>query len=95
MYNRATKKVQECLHVEFLEEQETQKGKGPDWMFDLDLMASSMNYVPVTEENQVVYNEEDSQYIVHEVNIRSEDNSDEALSDEKKSTFEPQSTVEP
>jgi hypothetical protein len=49
VYNMATKKVQECLHVEFLEEQENHKGKGPDWMFDLDLMASSMNYVPVRE----------------------------------------------
>ena len=39
-------------------------------MFDLDLMASSMNYVHVREENQVVHNEEESQYIVHGVNIR-------------------------
>jgi hypothetical protein len=58
-------------------------------------MASSRNYVHVREENQVVHNEEESQYIVHEVNIRSEDDSEEAPSDEKKSTFKPQSTVAP
>ncbi|GJU75426.1 ribonuclease H-like domain-containing protein [Tanacetum coccineum] len=37
VYNRVTRKVQDCLHVDFLENQENQKGKGPDWMFDLEL----------------------------------------------------------
>ncbi|GJT15446.1 ribonuclease H-like domain-containing protein [Tanacetum coccineum] len=46
VYNRVTRKVQECLHVNFLENQENQKGKGPDWMFDLDLLTPSMNYIP-------------------------------------------------
>jgi hypothetical protein len=95
VYNRATKKVQECLHVEFLEDQGNQKGKGPDLLFDLDIMASSMNYVPVREENQVVHNEEDLQYIVHGFNMRSEDVPDEEPIDKKKSTFGPHSTVEP
>lgn len=76
-------------------QQENQKGKGPDWMFDLDLMSSSMNYVPEREENQVVLNEEELQYIVHGVNIRSEDDFDEAPIDEKKSTAVPQGTVDP
>ncbi|GJR74697.1 retrovirus-related pol polyprotein from transposon TNT 1-94 [Tanacetum coccineum] len=30
VYNRVTRKVQDCLHVNFLENQENQKGKGPD-----------------------------------------------------------------
>ncbi|GJX34657.1 hypothetical protein Tco_0246214 [Tanacetum coccineum] len=30
---------------------ENQKGKGPDWMFDLDLLTPSMNYIPVRKEN--------------------------------------------
>ena len=47
VYNKVTKKVQDCLHVEFLEDQPNQKGKGPDWMFDLDILTPSMNYVPV------------------------------------------------
>ncbi|GJX25048.1 retrovirus-related pol polyprotein from transposon TNT 1-94 [Tanacetum coccineum] len=34
VYNRVTRKVQDCLHVNFLENQENQKGKGPDWIFD-------------------------------------------------------------
>ncbi|GKG40204.1 ribonuclease H-like domain-containing protein, partial [Tanacetum coccineum] len=38
VYNMVTRKVQDCLHVNFLENQENQKGKGPDWMFDLDLL---------------------------------------------------------
>ncbi|GJU37972.1 hypothetical protein Tco_1186326 [Tanacetum coccineum] len=46
VYNRVTRKVQDCLHVNFLENQENQKGKGPDWMFDLDLLTPSMNYIP-------------------------------------------------
>ena len=95
VYNRATKKVQECLHVEFLEDQGNKKGKGPDWMFDLDIMASSMNYLHVREENQVAPTEEETQYIVHDVNLRSEDKSSDNINDEKKSTSEPQSTVDP
>jgi hypothetical protein len=95
VYNRATKKVQECLHVDFLEEQENHKGKGPDWMFDLDLMSSSMNYVPVREENQVVTTAEETQYIVHDVNLRSEDKTYDRVNDEKKSTSEPQSIDAP
>ncbi|GJZ95331.1 ribonuclease H-like domain-containing protein [Tanacetum coccineum] len=46
VYNRVTRKVQDCLHVDFLENQENQKGKGPDWMFDLELLTPSMNYIP-------------------------------------------------
>jgi hypothetical protein len=91
----ATKKVQECLHVDFQEELENHKGKGPDWMFDLDLMSSSMNYVPVREENQDVPTEEETQYIVHDVNLRSEDKTSDNVNDKKKSTSEPHSTVEP
>ncbi|GKA42300.1 hypothetical protein Tco_0734960, partial [Tanacetum coccineum] len=41
-----TRKVQDCLHVDFLENQENQKGKGPDRMFDLELLTPSMNYIP-------------------------------------------------
>ncbi|GJU22070.1 putative ribonuclease H-like domain-containing protein [Tanacetum coccineum] len=46
VYNRVTRKVQDCLHIDFLENQENQKGKGPDWMFDLELLTPSMNYIP-------------------------------------------------
>ncbi|GKA35831.1 putative ribonuclease H-like domain-containing protein, partial [Tanacetum coccineum] len=76
VYNRITRKVQECLHVDFLENQENQKGKGPDWMFDLDLLTPSMNYIPVRKENYADSGEkvstlddvedlDDQQFIVH------------------------------
>ena len=68
--NKTTKKVQDCLNFEFLEDQANQKGSTPDWMYDLDSLSPSMNYVPVREENQVVHTEEeDSQFVVHEVSI--------------------------
>ncbi|GJW41407.1 putative ribonuclease H-like domain-containing protein [Tanacetum coccineum] len=73
VYNRVTRKVQDCLHVNFLE---NQKGKGPDWMFDLDLLTPSMNYIPVRKENYAdsgdkvstlddVEDLDDQQFIVH------------------------------
>ncbi|GJV22676.1 putative ribonuclease H-like domain-containing protein [Tanacetum coccineum] len=76
VYNRVTRKVQDCLHVDFLENQENQKGKGPDWMFDLDLLTPSMNYIPVRKENYAdsggkvstfddVEDLDDQQFIVH------------------------------
>ncbi|PWA82283.1 ribonuclease H-like domain-containing protein [Artemisia annua] len=95
VYNKVTKKVQDCLHVEFLEDQTNQRGKGPDWMFDLDVLTPSMNYVPVREENQVVHSEEeDSQFIVHGVNASSTADQDtESIPvNKKQSTVETQST---
>ncbi|GJX75305.1 ribonuclease H-like domain-containing protein [Tanacetum coccineum] len=76
VYNRVTRKVQDCLHVNFLENQENQKGKGPDWMFDLELLTPSMNYIPVRTENYAdsggnvstyddVEDLDDQQFIVH------------------------------
>ncbi|GJR07813.1 ribonuclease H-like domain-containing protein [Tanacetum coccineum] len=57
-------------------EEENQKGKGPDWMFDLDLLTPSMNYIPVRKENYADSKEQgitcddaeeldDQQFIVH------------------------------
>ncbi|GKG36456.1 hypothetical protein Tco_0444134, partial [Tanacetum coccineum] len=51
VYNRVTRKVQDYLHVNFLENQENQKGKGPDWMFDLDLL-TPCNDVEDEQENK-------------------------------------------
>ncbi|GKC10493.1 putative ribonuclease H-like domain-containing protein [Tanacetum coccineum] len=76
VYNRVTRKVQDCLHVDFLENQMNQKGKGPDWMFDLDILTPSLNYIPVRKENQVdtavkqsnsvdFEDVDDQQFIVH------------------------------
>nr|GFB36738.1 hypothetical protein [Tanacetum cinerariifolium] len=34
-------------HVEFLENKAIEKGVGPNWLFDIDFLTKSMNYVPV------------------------------------------------
>ncbi|GKC28537.1 ribonuclease H-like domain-containing protein, partial [Tanacetum coccineum] len=53
VYNKRTKRVEENLHVDFLEHQPNVAGNGPDWMFDLDFLTNTMNYVPISVENQV------------------------------------------
>nr|GFC78514.1 putative ribonuclease H-like domain-containing protein [Tanacetum cinerariifolium] len=42
-----TKRVEENLHVDFLENKLIKKGAGPNWLFDIDSLTNSMNYVPV------------------------------------------------
>nr|GEV34249.1 hypothetical protein [Tanacetum cinerariifolium] len=41
------KRVEENLYVEFLENKAIEKGGGPNWLFDIDSLTKSMNYVPV------------------------------------------------
>ncbi|GJW10970.1 hypothetical protein Tco_1576797 [Tanacetum coccineum] len=53
VYNKRTKRVEENLHINFLEDQPNVTGTGPNWMFDLDFLTNSMNYVPISVENQV------------------------------------------
>nr|GEV33379.1 retrotransposon protein, putative, unclassified [Tanacetum cinerariifolium] len=45
-------RVEENLHVNFLENKHNVVGKGHAWMFDLDYVTNSMNYEPVLVENQ-------------------------------------------
>nr|GEW21469.1 putative ribonuclease H-like domain-containing protein [Tanacetum cinerariifolium] len=52
VYNLETKRVEENLHVHFLENKPNVAGKGHAWMFDLDYLTNSMNYEPVSLENQ-------------------------------------------
>ncbi|GJS94654.1 putative ribonuclease H-like domain-containing protein [Tanacetum coccineum] len=52
VYNLVTKKVEVNLHVKFLEEKSNVKGVGYRWMFDIDYLTDSMNYIPVSLENQ-------------------------------------------
>ncbi|GJU95369.1 putative ribonuclease H-like domain-containing protein [Tanacetum coccineum] len=47
VYNIRTRKVQKNLHVGFLENKPMIEGNGPKWLFDLDSLTQSMNYVPV------------------------------------------------
>nr|GEY92368.1 retrovirus-related Pol polyprotein from transposon TNT 1-94 [Tanacetum cinerariifolium] len=47
VFNKRTKRVEENLHVDFLENKVIEKGAGPNWLFDIDSLTNSMNYVPV------------------------------------------------
>ncbi|GJT01218.1 putative ribonuclease H-like domain-containing protein [Tanacetum coccineum] len=47
VYNIRTRKVQENLHIGFLENKPMIEGNGLKWLFDLDSLTQSMNYVPV------------------------------------------------
>ncbi|GJW58460.1 putative ribonuclease H-like domain-containing protein [Tanacetum coccineum] len=52
VYNLETNRVEENLHIKFLENKPNVVGKGPTWLFDLDYLTDSMNYQPVRLENQ-------------------------------------------
>ncbi|GKA56183.1 putative reverse transcriptase domain-containing protein [Tanacetum coccineum] len=52
VFNSQTRKVEENLHVNFLENKPNVVGQGPNWLFDIDSLTNSMNYQPVTTGNQ-------------------------------------------
>ncbi|GJU99698.1 putative ribonuclease H-like domain-containing protein [Tanacetum coccineum] len=52
VYNLVTKRVEENLHIKFLENKPNVAGKGLNWLFDLDYLTDSMNYHSVRSENQ-------------------------------------------
>ncbi|GJU67661.1 hypothetical protein Tco_1253920 [Tanacetum coccineum] len=52
VYNLVTKRIEVNLHVNFLEEKPNVQGIGHRWMFDLDYLTDSMNYIPVSLQNQ-------------------------------------------
>ncbi|GJY56172.1 putative ribonuclease H-like domain-containing protein, partial [Tanacetum coccineum] len=52
VYNLETKRVEENLHINFLENKPNVAGKGPNWLFDVDYLTDSMNYQPVTAKNK-------------------------------------------
>ncbi|GKB88366.1 putative ribonuclease H-like domain-containing protein [Tanacetum coccineum] len=56
VYNLETKRVEENLHITFLENKPNVAGKGPNWLFDLDYLTDSMNYQHVRLENQAYKN---------------------------------------
>ncbi|GKD97962.1 putative ribonuclease H-like domain-containing protein, partial [Tanacetum coccineum] len=48
VYNTRTRRVEKNLHIGFLEYKPMLEGNGPKWLFDIDSLTQSMNYVPVT-----------------------------------------------
>nr|GFA67155.1 hypothetical protein [Tanacetum cinerariifolium] len=47
VFNNRTRRVEENLHVEFLENKAIEKGVGLNWLFNIDYLTKSMNYMPV------------------------------------------------
>ncbi|GJZ86845.1 putative ribonuclease H-like domain-containing protein [Tanacetum coccineum] len=60
VFNTRTRKVEENLHITFLENKPKVARSGPDWLFDIDLLTNSMNYELVTAGNQTCKNAEDA-----------------------------------
>nr|GEW03270.1 hypothetical protein [Tanacetum cinerariifolium] len=61
VYNVRTRKVEENMHIRFLEDKPIIAGDGPKWLFDIDALTKSMNYVPLvagTNSNDFVATEE-------------------------------------
>nr|GFC36913.1 retrovirus-related Pol polyprotein from transposon TNT 1-94 [Tanacetum cinerariifolium] len=52
VFNSRARIVQETLHVNFMENKTNVAGSGPVWLFDIDSLTQTMNYLPVTAENQ-------------------------------------------
>nr|GEX21195.1 hypothetical protein [Tanacetum cinerariifolium] len=53
VYNSRTKKVEEKLHVNFLENKPNVAGSGPEWLFDIDSLTNLINYQPVSTGNRI------------------------------------------
>nr|GFD42882.1 ribonuclease H-like domain-containing protein [Tanacetum cinerariifolium] len=47
VFNKRTRRVEENLHVEVLENKAIEQGAGPNWLFDIESLTKSMNYVPM------------------------------------------------
>ncbi|GJY72220.1 putative ribonuclease H-like domain-containing protein [Tanacetum coccineum] len=52
VFNSKTMKVEENLHINFLENKPNVAGSGPEWLFDIDSLTKSMMYEPFTAGNQ-------------------------------------------
>ncbi|GJV12554.1 putative ribonuclease H-like domain-containing protein [Tanacetum coccineum] len=52
VFNKRTRIVEETLNIIFLENAPNVKRNGPDWLFDVDSLSKSINFVPVVAGNQ-------------------------------------------
>nr|GEV53642.1 ribonuclease H-like domain-containing protein [Tanacetum cinerariifolium] len=52
VYNSRTRKVEENLHVNFIETKPNVVGSGPECLFDIDSLTNLMNYQPVNAGNR-------------------------------------------
>ncbi|GJX43756.1 putative ribonuclease H-like domain-containing protein [Tanacetum coccineum] len=79
VYNKRTKRVEENLHIDFLEHQPNVAGSGPDWMFDLDFLTNTMNYVPFSVENQVYVDAGTQEYSVASLSRKDKESTQEYI----------------
>ncbi|GKA60527.1 ribonuclease H-like domain-containing protein [Tanacetum coccineum] len=54
VFNTRTRKVEENLHITFLENKPNVAESGPNWLFYINLLTNSMNYEPVTSSEDTV-----------------------------------------
>nr|GEV20151.1 hypothetical protein [Tanacetum cinerariifolium] len=52
VYKSRTRKVEENMHIKFLENKSNVVGRGLEWLFDIDSLKTSMNYEPKTIGNK-------------------------------------------
>ncbi|GJW04610.1 ribonuclease H-like domain-containing protein [Tanacetum coccineum] len=52
VFNKRTRIVEETLNIRFLENAPNVTGNRSNWLFDVDSLTKSMNYMPIVTENQ-------------------------------------------
>ncbi|GJU34437.1 putative ribonuclease H-like domain-containing protein [Tanacetum coccineum] len=52
VFNKRTRIIEETLNIIFLKNTPNVKGNGPDWLFDVDSLSVSRNYLPVAAGNK-------------------------------------------
>nr|GEW90539.1 putative ribonuclease H-like domain-containing protein [Tanacetum cinerariifolium] len=60
VFNKRTNRVEENLHVDFLEKKAIKKGAGPNWLFDINSLTNSMNYVPMVVADTLLFQNADA-----------------------------------
>ncbi|GKC12360.1 ribonuclease H-like domain, reverse transcriptase, RNA-dependent DNA polymerase, partial [Tanacetum coccineum] len=73
VFNKRTRIVEETLNIRFLEIVPNVTRNRPDWLFDVDSLSKSMNYVPIIEENRTNGNAGKRDYIVADPKVNEED----------------------
>ena len=80
VYNLRPKKIEKNLHVEFLENKTNIAGLGPEWLFDLETLSNTMNYVPITSSTGDSNLEETEEFIDEDVSCTDdEDDKDQIV----------------
>nr|GEU57769.1 hypothetical protein [Tanacetum cinerariifolium] len=55
VYNIRTRRVEENLHIEFLENKPIVASAGPEWLFDINMLTKLMNYVLVITDGSPLF----------------------------------------